>query len=374
VVGGIAPQLDADKRLTYAIQYGALTRAVLQHYEGTDQGRRLPLQPHSPRRADYRDEHQTRYRGIWLVIDEFTRAPIDAAFGSLLTTLSGGDSATLSVPAPDGTTRDIPMPADFRIIGTLNSFDRHFLNQMSEAIKRRFDFIDVLPPPPRRAAQERGIAAVRALRRLYDQGFKQIAVFGDPAGYRFDGLSVTPVEREQTVQYDLVLSQDGDVGQALRSLWQVFDAVRVFRQLGTAQLVALHTNLFAGALVGMPWNESLDTALADSLADQLQVLTNDEQNVIAVYLDSAGDPEQFARDINSLLHDLPPGRRAALRVALRETERMRRPQHMPTITRDEAPLTLAQLATIFALDAPLALPDDSVFRRRLHDLIGERGL
>jgi hypothetical protein len=139
-------------------------------------------------------------------------------------------------------------------------------------------------------------------------------------------------------------------------------------------MVAIYTNLFGGALVDMPWDEALDTALADSLADQLQVLTNDEQNVIAVYLDSAGDPEQFARDINSLLHDLPPGRRAALRVALRETERMRRPQHMPTITRDEAPLTLAQLATIFALDAPLALPDDSVFRRRLHDLIGERGL
>jgi hypothetical protein len=245
---------------------------------------------------------------------------------------------------------------------------------MSEAIKRRFDFIDVLPPPPQRAAQERSIAAVRALRRLYDQGFKQIAVFGDPAGYRFDRLSVTPIEREQTVQYDLALSQDGDVDQALRSLWRVFDAVRVFRQLGTAQLVALHTNLFAGTLVGMSWNESLDTALADSLADQLQVLTNDEQHVIAVYLDGAGDPEQFAGDVNTLLHDLPPGRRAALRAAFREAERIRRPQHMPTITRDEAPLTLAQLATIFALDTPLALPDDSVFRRRLHDLIGERGL
>jgi hypothetical protein len=374
VVGGIAPQLDADKRLSYAIQYGALTRAVLQHYEGTDQGRRLPLQPHAPKRVDYRDERQDRYRGVWLVIDEFTRAPVDAAFGSLLTTLSGGDSAILSVPAPDGTIRDIPLPADFRIIGTLNSFDRHFLNQMSEAIKRRFDFIDVLPPAPDRADREQGIAAVRALRRLHDQGFRQIEISGDPPSYRWDSLSVVPAERDNSLQYDLVSLQNSDVDFALRSLWRLFSAIRVFRQLGTAQLVALHTNLFAGALVGMSWDESLDTALADSLADQLQVLTNDEQRVIDVYLDNAGNADQFTAEVNSILKDLPPGRRATIRGALREAERTRRPQRAPTITRDEVPLTVDQLGTIFSLDAPLAVPNDSVFRRRLQDLIGERGL
>src|SRR5512133_2174008 len=94
-------------------------------------------------------DDKMRYRGAWLVIDEFTRAPVDAAFGSLLTTLSGGSHARLSVPTASGETREIPLPRDFRIIGTLNSFDRHFLNQISEAMKRRFDFIDVLPPHPR---------------------------------------------------------------------------------------------------------------------------------------------------------------------------------------------------------------------------------
>jgi hypothetical protein len=124
----------------------------------------------------------------------------------------------------------------------------------------------------------------------------------------------------------------------------------------------------------MPWDESLDTALADSLADQLQVLTHDEQLVIDLYLDDAGNPDEFATDVNTLLHDMPPGRRAALRVALREAERARHVQRVPTITRDEAPLTADQLAAIFALDVPLALPEESVFRDRLQDLIGERGL
>jgi 5-methylcytosine-specific restriction enzyme B len=136
----------------------------------------------------------------------------------------------------------------------------------------------------------------------------------------------------------------------------------------------LHTNLFAGALGGMSWDESLDTALADSLADQLQVLTNDEQRVIDVYLDNAGNADQFTAEVNSILKDLPPGRRATIRGALREAERTRRPQRAPTITRDEVPLTVDQLGTIFSLDAPLAVPNDSVFRRRLQDLIGERGL
>ncbi|KPV53643.1 hypothetical protein SE17_08430 [Kouleothrix aurantiaca] len=374
VVGGIAPQLDADKRLNYAIQYGALTRAVLQHYEGRDQGRQLPLQPHDPKRVDYRDEVQDRYRGIWLVIDEFTRAPVDAAFGSLLTTLGGGDHATLSVPAPDGTTRDIPMPADFRIIGTLNSFDRHFLNQMSEAIKRRFDFIDILPPTPQRAAQERGIAVARALRRLADQGFQEIAVLGDPPSYRWASISAMPVVRDTVMQYELVMPNDGEETAALGSLWRLFDAIRVFRKLGTAQLVALYTNLFAGALVGMPWEESLDTALADSLADQLQVLTNDEQRVIDLYLDDAGMPDQFAIDMNALLKDMSPGRRAAIRNSLREAERARHPQRRSTIARDETQVTVDQLGTIFSLDTPIRLTDDSVFQRRFHDLVGERGL
>lgn len=374
VVGGIAPQLDADKRLTYAIQYGALTRAVLQHYEGTDQGRRLPLQPHDPKRVDYRDEHQDRYRGIWLVIDEFTRAPVDAAFGSLLTTLSGGDSAMLSIPAPDGTIRDIPLPADFRIIGTLNSFDRHFLNQMSEAIKRRFDFIDVLPPAPQYADREQGIAAARALRRLRDQGFQQILISDNPISYRWGDLSVISVESDTTAHYNLTATPGSPVDMALRSLWRLFSAIRVFRQLGTAQLVALHTNLFAGGLVGMPWDESLDTALADSLADQLQVLTNDEQRVINLYLDDAGNPDQFAVEMSALLKDMSPGRRAAIRNSLREAERARHPQRISTIARDETPLTVDQLGTIFSLDTPIGLPDDSVFRRRFHDLVGERGL
>jgi hypothetical protein len=161
VVGGITPRLNGGSDghgLTYAIQYGHVTRAILQHYADTANGDALPADPQHPVRQDYRDETGQRYRGVWLVIDEFTRAPVDAAFGSLLTALSGGQNPQLPVPTGEGEVA-VPLPQDFRIIGTLNSFDRHFLNQMSEAMKRRFDFIDVLPPKPADAPYEQGIAA-----------------------------------------------------------------------------------------------------------------------------------------------------------------------------------------------------------------------
>lgn len=373
VVGGIAPQLDGEKRLTYTIQYGALTRAVLQHYEGTDQGRRLPP-AQTPRRTDYRDERQQRHRGVWLVIDELTRAPVDAAFGSLLTTLSGGDHITLSVPAADGTSRDLPVPADFRIIGTLNSFDRHFLNQMSEAIKRRFDFIDVPPPSPLLGEQERGIAALRALRRLQSQGFQQIVASGEPASYTWDQIAVTPSEHGQSLEYRLAAAPGGEAERGLATLWRLYDAIRVFRQLGTAQLVALYTNLFAGVLVGMEWVDALDTALADSLADQLQVLTNDSQRVIEAYIDHAGDADQFAVQVNAVLDDLPPGRKQLVRGALREGERARAADTLRLIADDDGRLTADQLRRVFALGDRLFLPDDSIFSRRLRDVMGERGL
>jgi hypothetical protein len=45
-----------------------------------------------------------------------------------------------------------------------------------------------------------------------------------------------------------------------------------------------------------------------------------------------------------------------------------------TITLDEVPLTNTQIGRVFSLKEPLALPKDSIFQRRLSDLIGERGL
>ncbi len=375
VVGGIGPRLDGDGSsgtLRYVIEHGHLTRTVLRHFAGTEHGRKLPPSTDLCR-EDYRDASHTRYRGVWLVIDEFTRAPIDAAFGSLLTTLSGGEHATLAVPTAGGIERPLHLPRDFRIIGTLNSFDRHFLNEMSEALKRRFDFIDVLPPHPKDEQFEQGIAIKQALHRLRATALVPITSAGEPAAYTWANVvDVQPTEHNGRTRYCWD-SADKQVQHALHSFWHIFRAIRIFRQLGTAQAVAVYGNLFTGRVLGMEWDEALDTALADALVDQLQVLTHDEQRTLDAYIEHAGSGEQFHKAVAAIVEQLPAGRRVTFLYALREAEQQRHGRSSIDLESRIAP-TAEQLGQIFALGEPLQLPPASAFRSRLRDLIGERGL
>ncbi|MEZ4612294.1 MAG: CHAT domain-containing protein, partial [Caldilineaceae bacterium] len=102
--------------------------------------------------------------GEWLVIDEINRAEIDKAFGELFTVLSGQQvdtpyrvgGARVRILPPDrkGLHGWIPrhLPArsydyvvhpHWRIIGTMNVYDRASLYAMSLAFMRRFAFIDL---------------------------------------------------------------------------------------------------------------------------------------------------------------------------------------------------------------------------------------
>ncbi len=98
--------------------------------------------------------------GRWLVIDELNRSNFDRAFGQLFTVLSGsavvlpfkrkGSRDPISlVPAgiePPEKTEVIRVPANWRIIATMNVFDKNLLFDMSYALMRRFAFIEVGTP------------------------------------------------------------------------------------------------------------------------------------------------------------------------------------------------------------------------------------
>lgn len=98
--------------------------------------------------------------GRWLVIDELNRSNFDRAFGQLFTVLSGaavvlpfkrkGSTDPISlvpagVEAPDNTDM-IRVSANWRIIATMNVFDKNLLFDMSYALMRRFAFIEVGTP------------------------------------------------------------------------------------------------------------------------------------------------------------------------------------------------------------------------------------
>jgi MoxR-like ATPase len=103
--------------------------------------------------------------GEWLVIDEINRAEIDKAFGELFSVLSGQQvdlpykvgAAPVRVLAPKSRNLqdwvpnygaglsgyDYVIHPNWRIIGTMNVYDKSSLFNMSFAFMRRFAFIDV---------------------------------------------------------------------------------------------------------------------------------------------------------------------------------------------------------------------------------------
>jgi len=106
-----------------------------------------------------RFKHEGEQRNELLVIDEINRADIDKSFGQLFTLLSG-QSITLPyrrnteeievVPASAMNGRleqhQYMMPESWRLLATMNSYDKTSLYEMSYAFMRRFAFIHVNAP------------------------------------------------------------------------------------------------------------------------------------------------------------------------------------------------------------------------------------
>jgi MoxR-like ATPase len=137
--------------------------------------------------------------GRWLVIDELNRSNFDRAFGQLFTVLSGsavvlpfkrkGQINPISI-VPSGVdvpekTDAIRVPANWRIIATMNVFDKNLLFDMSYALMRRFAFIEVGTPSAEAYEQLlKGpgelVSKLLVLRQFQDLG---PAVFIDAAKY-----------------------------------------------------------------------------------------------------------------------------------------------------------------------------------------------
>lgn len=91
----------------------------------------------------------------WLVIDELNRADIDKAFGELMTVLSG-KAADTPFKLDDGRFASIGpderhthrVPKTFRVLATMNLWDKTSLFRLSYAVQRRFAIIQVGLPSP----------------------------------------------------------------------------------------------------------------------------------------------------------------------------------------------------------------------------------
>jgi MoxR-like ATPase len=148
--------------------------------------------------------------GKWLVVDEMNRANFDRAFGQLFTVLSGqavvlpfnrrGMTMPVSIipfgVEPPPNTDFIRVPSTWRIVATMNAFDKNLLFEMSFALMRRFAFIEVVPPPDEaytRLIEGPGeaVGKLLPLRQLKELG---PAVFIDAASYVAKRAASSPSE------------------------------------------------------------------------------------------------------------------------------------------------------------------------------------
>jgi MoxR-like ATPase len=184
----------------------------------------------------------------WLLVDELNRSNFDRAFGQLFTVLSGqpvvlpwsrgGLPLALVPAAADGQLEDVDavrVAPSWRLIATMNVFDKALLFEMSYALMRRFAFVEVPSPGGDafgtligRAAEGDDAAADVATRLLAVRAIKDIgpASFIDVARYARERLREGPVSPSALLLeafYSFLLPQfEGiadDVGQ------QLFEAV-----------------------------------------------------------------------------------------------------------------------------------------------------
>lgn len=108
-----------------------------------------------------KDSDNKCIKNRWLIVDELNRADIDKAFGSLFSVLAGdevilsyekdGKNISIRPQAKDEIVDRIEnheyiIPSGWRLVATMNSYDKSSLYEMSYAFMRRFAFIAVETP------------------------------------------------------------------------------------------------------------------------------------------------------------------------------------------------------------------------------------
>ena len=241
VIGGLFPKLD-NGEVKFRIQKGCVSSTVSKNWSDKTGlvGVRKPY-----RYLDPDTKKVGRYNGVWLVIDEFNRANIDRAFGQLFTALEYKNE--LKVPT-EKTEEEAEgeffercvIPDDYRIIGTLNTYDRHFLFHLSDALKRRFDFIEINPPS--RKNRDREIAMIH--KKAADEEILE------------KELQKLSKSNEKTDE----------------KLYEIMSFIRRSKQLGTALMISIFKDMLIYHKMGQDWDESLDSALVKKIIPQLESL------------------------------------------------------------------------------------------------------
>jgi hypothetical protein len=229
-----------DNQPTYQMVLGCVSDTVLNNWSTVKLGLRA---------STIRGEK--KYRGIWLIIDEFNRADIDKALGQLFTAL---ETRILKVPVMDSKSGYIErkIQLDYRIIGTLNTADKHYLFKLSDALKRRFAYVELSPPHRSQKDREIYYALKNALVEL-DSSYMDGSLVLD------DDNKIVDDSKSYKTLVDII-----------EQAYEILNFVRVTKPLGTAVLKSTYKTILVGMRLTNDPASSLDIAINSNLIPQLE--------------------------------------------------------------------------------------------------------
>ncbi|MDZ5812409.1 AAA family ATPase [Halorubrum sp. AD140] len=219
----------------------------------------------------------------WLIIDEINRADIDKAFGQLFSVLSGdsvelpyeyqGEDVeirwvedTAGLAAIEDNESIFPVTPSWRLIATMNTYDKASLYEMSYAFMRRFNFIHIAVP----TLEEDGTVVTRHLNPDAGENFAE--------AWEFEGL----------------LAED-DLYKQVSTLWF---KINQHRKIGPS-IVKDMLEYVAAYDTGRR-QEALTNALVSLLLPQMEGMRPETQKELIV---SFGDSEETA-DEDSVTPDV----------------------------------------------------------------------
>ena len=267
VIGGILPKV-VDEQPTYQIQDGCVVSTVKKNS--------IINTAHSK----YTD---IPYAGTWLVIDEFNRAEIDKAFGQLFTALRTQNLKIPTITADDYD--DLKILEDYRIIGTLNTADKHHLFNLSDALKSRFAYIELDIPKKGQREREIYFTMKNAVREL---------------GFGESTLKIFLVLDHNNKKIDK--TTDDKFYARIFQAYEFLDTVRIFKKLGPAVLQLIYQNLITGVQLRIDNRVTLDTALTSTLIPQLENL--ESSSIGAIHAMHTDTLDSFFKDAYKDLNKL----------------------------------------------------------------------